>query len=248
YWPKALGAAHLLFAIPTLLFCQSRAAIILTLINMGVVVVCPHGSMKKRVAFVAVFSLVAGIAIAVINSDAFGDAAPGASTGLIGKSQVKLLRERALTLLDQDVMARARGGAFDASLSLAERTPFGIGLSRVGAASAVWRNRIVADKYFNVRWSFADNLYRAVFTELGIFGLIFWLLLTVSISMFHIRNSFRKTYKSSAALLWLCGAYPIVALIGGMGSEGILYNPTSGFFWLLLAIGLKEVSSDPAQV
>jgi hypothetical protein len=45
---------------------------------------------------------------------------------------------------------------------------------------------------------------------------------------------------SSAGLLWLCGSYSLLYFIGGFGSEGLLYNPCSGFLWLVLAIGLRE--------
>lgn len=242
---RLLAGAHLLFAVPTLIFCQTRAALVLSLLGCVLVLLQPNGGLIRRLALVGV---VLGLLASLISFSglSFFSLVPGAEH--LSEEQKTKLQDRFLSLQDKSTLKESRAGALEQSLKLAEKTTTGIGLSRVGAASAVWGSRIDSDPYFDRRWSFADNLYRAIFTEIGVFGLLAWLMMILAPTLFLLRSSLRiKGDRRLSALVWLCGTYPLMLLAGGFGSEGVLYNPSSGFMWLILAIGLKEAANEPAK-
>lgn len=237
---RLVALLNLLFAIPTLVFCQTRAAILLSLASAVVVVLRPHGGFAKRMLLVAAFAGAVGLGISYLSWEKVM-AIGGSESERVRAVQMQVLQDRLGTLTEKQALQTARSGAWDQMVTLAGQTVLGIGLSRVGAASAVWDQRIAADPYFGKNWSFADSLYRAVFTEIGVFGLIFWL----AIILIPCFDLLRRSFRAGNATLWLCGTYPLVLLAGGFGSEGILYNPPSGFLWILLALGLKEAENFP---
>ncbi len=245
-FPRALALAHLLVSIPALLFCQVRAAMIITAVSVAIVILCPHQNFVKRFSLTLLISVALYVIAANTNIRMGEETHTASGAAIIAESQFQVLEKRALSLSEKGAVREARAGAFDSMLLLAEDASFGIGLSRVGAASAVWSDRIEKNAYFGKKWAFSDNLYRAMFTELGIFGMLAWLVLVLTIAVRHLKSSFRPELRESSALLWLCGTYPILLLLAGMGSEGILYNPTSSFFWLLLSMGITEANHVPA--
>ena len=235
---RFLCLAFFALGLPTLLVCQTRAAMVLTALMVAAFFCAPAGRRWLRFGTLALL-----LGAAALH---FG---PGLYQGSLKNSLLDLgleplkaeqLNLRLLTLLDPVTYVTSRRGATDKILELAEITPFGIGLSRVGAASAVWKDRIANDLEFGKEWAFADNVYRAIFTELGIFGLFTWLLLVVSISIFLVRKSWVSKVQGRRAFLFICGTIPLVVLAGGWGSEGIMYMPVSAFLWASLAMGCKE--------
>jgi len=239
HWrPRFLSLAFFAVGIPTLLVCQTRSAMVLTALMMAAFFCAPAG--RRWLRFGGLCLLIGFGALHL---------GPGLHQGSLESSLLDLgvdplkaeqVNRRLVTLLDPVTYVTSRRGATAKMLELAEITPFGIGLSRVGAASAVWKERIAKDKEFGKAWAFADNVYRAIFTELGVFGLLSWLLLVVSISVFLVRKSVKSKVQGRRAFLWICGTIPLVLLAGGLGSEGILYMPVSAFMWASLAMGCKE--------
>jgi hypothetical protein len=138
------------------------------------------------------------------------------------------------TLRSKDAYANARGGtwALDELFRRASVTFFGIGLSRTGAASALWADVIQRDPVFGPHWSFADNLSLALFTELGVFGLMAYVSLfgTVFILLFRRKNSIST----------LVAFYVLVIFVSGYASEGSLYQPEASLFWTFVGIGFRQ--------
>lgn len=140
---------------------------------------------------------------------------------------------RASTLEDPETYLKARGGgiAMLEILNRARTTLAGIGLSRTGAASIPWHERMKREPFFGDAWTFTENLYLSVFTELGLGGLIAYLVL-MAVLLWQLFNA--RTEIGAIALI-NCA----IILLSGYASEGILYQPDASFFWLYAAIGLR---------
>ena len=250
-------------SIPALLFCQVRTAMVLFAAGAIAVAAFPGMGFRKRMGRMSVILLLGGVALfpkleaffmAPDVSDvplsalhgaaaAKGVTAGAAKDGELSTAQISTLTDRLGSLGKKGSFANARSGALDAMFELAHQTVFGIGLSRVGAASAIWSARIANDPLFGPKWSFGDNLYRVIFTELGLPGLIAWLGMVGIILTFLVRSSLDNELPIDHFLLWTCAMACVLMLIGGWGSEGILYTPVSTMFWLYIGVGLKEAYS-----
>lgn len=233
----AFAALHIFVSCFTLLFCQTRAAIAISLLNLAAVWLCPFRGIFKRMTIVILLILILVPFLLYSSNGVFTEISKSTDISMNEQDKSELIKKRALTTFDSKEVASARGGALTMSLKLLQIAPFGIGLSRVGAASAVWKERMDGEQYFGKDWAFVDNLYRAIFTELGVFGLISWLILVGTLTSTCLVESIKRGSKR----LWFCSFYIIILLIAGFGSEGILYNPTTSFFWMILAMGIKEV-------
>ncbi|MBI3558088.1 MAG: hypothetical protein HY074_17630 [Deltaproteobacteria bacterium] len=258
--------AGLFFAasIPALFFCQVRTAMVIFAVGAVAVGGFPGQGFKKRMGRMSLILAVAAIVLfpkveafflapdvadvpvsALKNAAAAPTQATGGNgkAGEISSAQMEKLTERFGSLGKKGTFTSARSGALDAMIELGQQTIFGIGLSRVGAASALWAARIASDPLFGLKWSFGDNLYRTIFTELGLPGLVAWLTMIGLILSFLVRTSLDSTLKVDHFLLWTCAMAVVLLLLGGWGSEGILYTPVSTIFWLYIAVGLKEAYS-----
>lgn len=143
---------------------------------------------------------------------------------------------RASTLEDPETYLKARGGgiAMVEILNRAKTTLAGIGLSRTGAASIPWQDLMKNEPFFSDAWAFTENLYLSVFTELGLGGLVAYVLL-MGVLLWQL---FSARSETAAIALINC----VVILLSGYASEGLLYQPDASFFWLNAAIGLRAVS------
>lgn len=149
----------------------------------------------------------------------------------VDADRMERISHRFLSLGSRETWTGARQGAIESMLTLSETTTLGIGLSRVGASSSLWRARIDKDPHFSKKWGFADNVYRAIFTECGLAGLLSYLLLMTAIIVALVKQA---TYVSL-----LVAANCIIYILAGWGSEGILYLPDSAFFWTYVGLGLR---------
>lgn len=238
---KALTFLFLFVAVPTLIFCQVRTAMIGSVVGFLLTFLYPTGKTALRL-ILGVGSIAIGAACFSAYVDFSANTAHSSQYSgaeALSAAQRNILLERAMTLGNLNTYKTARSGSWNGLIQLSQKTWLGIGLSRVGASSEPWVGRIQSDPYFGVEWSFADNLFRAIFTELGIFGLLAWVLCIGGMIMTLFKNSFGPPSRDRA-LIWMCACFATIVVISGFGTEGIIYNPISGFFWAYLAIGTKE--------
>ncbi len=250
---RLLALTFFIFAIPTLIFCQVRISIVLFLLSIIAVSLYPGTGLTKRFSVVS-FSIVSLVALLLILTSQFlpeaemtGSILTSATdemddVGSFSPAKVMQLQNRTASLGEVSTYTNARKGAWSRSVELASVMPYGIGLSRVAAAAGPWTDRIKKDPYFGTKWTFADNLFRAIFTELGVFGLVAWLVLVLTFiySLLKISLRFTKENKNRGILIWTCSVSPFVFLLGGFDTEGIIYSPVAGVFWLMFGIGLGE--------
>jgi hypothetical protein len=238
FFDKLLSIAFLAVSLPCLMVCQVRTAMLVSIGGFLFSFARPSAGLFLRMmgaSMLAAFFAFMLIKFADSNTnDSF------AWTSHLSQNQKEVLFNRMSTLNNKKTFQNARMGAFDSSMGLADKTMLGIGLSRVGSAAAVWTSIINVDPYFGIQWSFADNLYKAIFTELGIFGLISWLIMNLSFICVALYRSIRPNPDRDHNLLWVMGTSNAVLLLSGLGSEGILYNPVSAVFWAFQAIAAKE--------
>ncbi len=234
---KLLALSFFVLAIPTLIFCQTRAAMVLFALSFLASALAPNRKVLPKILLVG---LIIGLYWNLEKFEAIKPMEGMLSHAGLEDEKAEGLEKRLQTLFVHTTYKESRQGALIKIFELAGINPLGIGLSRVGAAAAVWYSRIKKDPYFGEEWAFADNVYRAIFTELGIFGLLSWIALILSLSFSLMRKSYRSAISKRRSLLWICGITPIIILVGGLGSEGILYMPVGAFLWVSLAIGLRE--------
>jgi len=223
-WRKTIATLFFPFAIATLILCQGRTMLLRfgLLTALGVIL----SGNKKAIAALAIIGTPAVLSFPLLDGLARdGTLAPADAL------RVLQITSRFTSLGSGDTWTTAREGALGAMLRLSEATNLGIGLSRVGAASSLWGAKIADDPVFGDDWSFADNLYRCLFTEVGIAGLSAYLLLLVAIVVLCLR---RGTFAGR-----LIAVNCLVFCLAGFGSEGVLYQPDAAFFWLYAAWALR---------
>ena len=248
-FPIVLSILFLVSAAPALTFCQVRTAMVFFAGTALAVAFFPGKDFRIRIARLGMILAAGAVVLSPYISREMGGGFAGIQGSLlvnlmpagaqINPMQVAILKNRLETLGSAETYTKARTGALGDMFELSQYTIFGIGLSRVGAASAPWQDLIKKDPHFGLRWAFSDNLYKAIFTELGILGLFSWLLMVGAIVFALFKGSFRHLERDQF-LMWTCGVGALSLLVGGIGNEGILYAPVSCFFWTFLAVGLKE--------
>ena len=214
----------ILVSIPAFLMCQVRSALIrLFLLIFSYLAI---SNPQKAIAGVIIGAALLGPATAD------PEMAAGTLAPLVGEERAEMIATRFLSLGSSDTWKNARHGALEGSLNLAEKTTMGIGLSRTGAASAIWKNTSKNETYFGDRWGFTDNVYRALFTELGLFGLVAFCVLMFGIFITLLTRGTKSAY----LMIPYLGLY----LLQGRGSEGILYLPDAHFLWLFVGLALRS--------
>lgn len=211
-------------AISAIVLCQVRS----TLVRFSLLTLLGVLMMGSRKALLGIGILVASLVVGLPILDHF------ARQGGLGTSEVKRaikISERFTSLGDKSAWESAREGAWGAMVRLSKHTSLGIGLSRVGAAAGPWMQRIERDPVFGNQWSFADNVYRALFTEMGVGGLLSYLAVIATIMILALK---RGTFEGRVGFLNCC-----VFILMGFGSEGVLYQPDATFFWFYAAWALR---------
>lgn len=224
---RALLTVFIPLATLTLVVCQVRLAFIRTaaLSILGLVFGTRRGTQFLVVGSLAVLGLLVGTRSFSVREDY-------QSHELLSQ-RVRAAATRMATLGDAGTWQRARNGAW-AFRELARRssqTISGVGLSRVSASSAPWAERIAQDRTYGPEWSFADNLFLAIFTELGLGGLLVYVgMLLTLVGLLFARGGFTG---------WLIGSYCLLMIVSGYASEGLLYQPDASPFWLFTGYGLR---------
>ncbi len=235
-WTR-LFVVFLPLALGTLLVCQVRASIVrfLAMTFAGTFVL---GRKYVPVAIMAIAAV--PLAMSFAPKKRYEELVTTRDTGQAMRLQQALARLN--TLGESKSWNRAGGGTW-AMNELIERASFtmaGNGLSRFGAAAAPWKALMDRDRLFKARWSFSDNVFLALFTELGIGGLTAYLLL-VSAVVWHLVCTGSKIALISAGACF-------VIVLSGLGSEGILFQPDASFFWLYAAFGLRSPALTEGRV
>jgi hypothetical protein len=218
------------FALLTLVACQVRLALLRFLALLGVGLF-----LLGRKQAVVIGALVVGglVGLGSLTQTDYQEALATKSFIKV-EDRFQIALSRFGTLKSQEHWKSARGGdwALKEFLVRGEKTYSGIGLSRIGAASAPWVSRIAEDPYFNAAWGFADNLALALFTELGLGGLAGYILLVLAVLGKLIGVGSTQSLIAAAA----CG----LIFFSGWGSEGILFQPDASLFWMTAAFGLRS--------
>jgi hypothetical protein len=229
---RTLLFAYFPLAITTLLICQVRI-IILRFLALAFVATF---LIAKKYAFFSLSVLVLAGALAW-NYQPKIDSEDFTKYVSVDKRMHQALA-RAMTLKTLATYKNARNASwiFSQFQLRARSTTQGIGLSRISASSRPWVKLIEADRFFGDSWRFADNLYLAIFTELGFFGLCAFLLLMLSVLWQLI---FAGTFFGRIIFF-----YSVFVLISGLGAEGFLYQPDASLFWIYAALGLRLKNAD----
>ncbi len=238
---RVAGAALLGLGTVTLFLCQTRLSMVLAFSTCGFFFLNPRVSLTTFSRRTVVAALVASFAFLAFVSWDRGTWVHLAAPWVGGEERASYLFERSSTVASVDKMGAWRLGAWGQMAILGDRTLTGIGLSRVGSAAGPWREQIRKDREFGPRWSFADNAYRMVFTELGLPGLVVWGLLLLSLALAIFSNGILRALPiDRAALCWLGFSAPLIwTFLGGLATEGMLFAPNSSLVWLMLGIGMR---------
>ena len=238
---RFLSFGFLASAVPTLIFCQVRTSIVFGIIGFSLNFFRPGGHILRRIFYLGLIVGVFGF-----SANYFFDQAMLSKYSWMARlstAQRSTLLDRMSSLGKKDSYLKAReNNAMKSTMALADVTLLGIGLSRVGAAAEVWTPRLMNEQYFGMRWAFADNLYKAIFTELGFFGFFAWLSFVGILFFDLVKGALRTSDVHSRSVIWLSSISVGLLLIAGYGNEGVLYNPVSGFFWAMMSLGMKGVA------
>jgi len=147
--------------------------------------------------------------------------------------------DRSLTAFDFERLSDARHGTWDRFVKYASDAPFGAGFSRVGAAAGAFEDELRGDPFFGEKYFFADNFWIATMVEEGIPGMFIFSLI-IFVLLFKIWRGVMSVEDQDCRLLGFAILGSLVAVAVGLyGSEGILYNPDSSFFWFFSGLALK---------
>ncbi len=148
------------------------------------------------------------------------------------------IAEKRLLALGQisKVWEQRSHGSYDSVVQIVSEAPLGIGLSRVGAAAEPFKELIQSDVQYGLSWSFADNLYKALLVEIGIPGLLLYMIFLIATFFQGLKGLFAFSPGSRTIVFFQAGAVGalMASFAGHMGSEGFLYQPESTIVWVFI--------------
>ncbi|MBI4402684.1 MAG: hypothetical protein HY537_00905 [Deltaproteobacteria bacterium] len=149
-------------------------------------------------------------------------------------TKLELATKRAATLSKQDTWLHSRQfGLGNIFKDLGSKTLLGIGLSRSAASATPWLKEMEKEKYFGTSLVFADDMFQALFTELGLGGLIAYVMLLIMLM--------RTLWQTGHYEARLITCYCLSVCFVGFGSSGPLYQPHASLFWLYPALAFKQM-------
>ncbi len=149
--------------------------------------------------------------------------------------------QRLLTLGTANTYSQARDNPWPVIVNRVTHYPFGAGLGRTGSALGAFQEQVAADQgsaqvQNDIGW--ADNFVADEIAEVGIPGLIMicWLLFGM------LRRSIRLARTAQDPTIMVMAAanagffFSVMAM--SYGSQPLLGNPITAFFWLLAGFGV----------
>lgn len=146
------------------------------------------------------------------------------------EAQLSTSLKRAQTLGTAETLKSSRHGALMRIFQIAEHTILGLGVGRGSVHQGVLKDRQNADVRFG-HWGWTDNVYNFLFLEIGLFGLLSWIILLIVIVVCLI--------SIPCAQRCLVAAFVAVVALSGLGSETPFPQPEASLFWLMLGLGLR---------
>ena len=220
---KVMGGAFVALGVATLLICQERALLLrfCGLLFLSLFLLGPKSAILSTIGLGAA-GIIAATLLSPVQKDDFTP---------YPESKTAQVQQRLTALGNIETWTESRQHTIRKMIQLSSRALFGIGLSRTGAASAVWKDRITENPYFGISWAFSDNVYRALFIELGVFGLLAFVTLHAAViwQLLSVRHYLANFVAGSC----------VIMLVAGFASEGILYQPDASFYWLFCGLGLR---------
>ncbi len=222
-WAVAWGGL-LLMAVSYILFIsQVRAALLKALLGCAVTFLILFAKKIREVMFSFVFLVVLSVGVGLVVK--FDD------------SRFQMAEKRLLALGQiSKVWEQRSHGSFDSVVQIVSEAPLGIGLSRVGAAAEPFKELIQSDLQYGLSWSFADNLYKALLVEIGIPGLLIYMIFLIMTFYQGLKGLFSFAPLSRSMIFFQAGAIGtlLASFAGHMGSEGFLYQPESTIVWIFI--------------
>lgn len=217
---------------------QVRVNMLIAILTSFIILLFPSRSFALRVVAIGITTFLGLQGLSLTQNYLQSD-----SIGLTREEKLKynLVLGRLDTLKNKNAVTGARSSGFDKILNLAQKYPFGFGLSRVGAAAGAFTARNLASKHFKVEYGFSDNLFYAIFAELGVFGLVSYLIMLVTIVSYLFKQALTDRSKDRA-IIWTASCLAVIWLIAGFGNEGMLYSPVGHTVWIFIGLGLREAS------
>jgi hypothetical protein len=142
---------------------------------------------------------------------------------------------RLLTLADPQSVVAARQNPLKAIAWRLERYPLGAGLGRTGSAAGALQGALTADPQSarlqqDVGWS--DNFFANMIVETGVPGVVLLSAILVAMLVTATRTAARSPDASLAAVAAAVAGVLLAVLAMSWGSQPLLANPITAWFWL----------------
>ncbi|MBK9295055.1 MAG: hypothetical protein IPM57_11565 [Oligoflexia bacterium] len=228
---RALLTVLMILSVYALVICQVRASLLKAFVSSVVAsaLINRYQPAKVFVGLVATLMIYGGLQVFTY----------------ISNPKMAIVQERLQTVYDFKKLTEARQGGVLLSIATTWiESPFGIGLSRVGAASGVFYDKIKENKFYGTEFAFADNLYKAIATELGIPGTILYLMFVgFPLGLVIRRIIYEEVPIDNLNFVSASVGLATASIAGYGGSEGALYLPECAYFWLFIGAAVRF--SDP---
>jgi hypothetical protein len=143
--------------------------------------------------------------------------------------------DRWRTLADPEIYGSARIGAGERVVARLKRYPLGAGLGRTGSAGGVLRERMGSDpvqQEINREVGFSDSFFADMIAETGLPGTIMLTTLLVGLTLTAARLARAAHDPDMASLAGAVAGIFLAILITSWGSQPLLSNPITAYFWL----------------
>lgn len=149
--------------------------------------------------------------------------------------------QRLLTLATSNTYSTARANPWKVITYRATHYPFGAGLGRTGSALGAFQEQVSSDAtsaqvQSDIQW--ADNFVADEIAEAGIPGLVMILWLLVGMTARSIRLARRAHDPTVMVMAAALSGFYVSILAMSYGSQPLLGNPITAFFWLLSGFGV----------
>lgn len=147
--------------------------------------------------------------------------------------------ERLGTVVNTDVYRTARQNPLPGIFQRAVRYPFGAGLGRTGSAAGAFSVQYERDPrnaaiQREVGWS--DNFFADMIVETGLPGMIMMTIVLIGLMLHALRLARRAEDSLITAYASVLAGFYFAILVMSWGSQPLMGNPITAYFWLLSGI------------